>query len=59
MTYRFQRNIPMYLPVIVLTFISWAIFTLGFCCGKICENAKNEKEKERQIFLQKEVHKIA
>jgi hypothetical protein len=49
----------MYLPVIILTFISWAIFVFGFCCGKICENAKNEKEKERQILLQKEVHKIA
>lgn len=59
MTYKFQRNTPMYLPVIILTFISWAIFVFGFCCGKICENAKNEKEKERQILLQKEVHKIA
>ena len=59
MTYRFQRNIPMYIPAIVLTFISWAIFAIGFGCGKLCENAKNKKEKERQILIERQINKIA
>lgn len=58
MTYKFQRNTPMHFPVIVFIFISWAIFAIGFACGKICENEKVKKEKERQILIQKEVHKI-
>ena len=59
MTYKFQRNIPMYIQAIVLTFISWAIFAFGFCCGKVCENAKNKKQREREIFLEKQVYRIA
>lgn len=59
MTYKFQRNTPMYVPVIVLTLVSWVIFAIGFGCGKICENAKAKKERERQIFLEKETHRIA
>ncbi len=49
----------MYIPAIVLTFISWAIFAFGFCCGKVCENAKNKKQREREIFLEKQVYRIA
>lgn len=59
MTYKFQRNTPMYVPVIVFTFVGWAIFAIGFGCGKLCENAKTKKEKERQILLEKEMNKIA
>jgi hypothetical protein len=59
MTYKFQRNTPMYIPVLILTFLSWAIFAFGFCCGKVCENAKAKKEKERQMLIQKEIYKIA
>lgn len=59
MTYKFQRNIPMHIPAIVFTFISWIIFAIGFTCGKLCENAKLKKEKERQILVQKEIHRIA
>lgn len=59
MTYKFQRNTPIYVPVIVLTLVSWIIFAIGFGCGKICENAKAKKERERQIFLEKETHRIA
>lgn len=59
MTYKFQRNTPMCIPVIAITFLSWAIFAIGFSCGKLCENAKAKKEKERQILIQKEIHRIA
>ena len=45
MTYKFQRNTPMYVPVIVFTFVGWAIFAIGFGCGKLCENAKAKKLK--------------
>jgi hypothetical protein len=59
MTYKFQRNIPMYIPAIVLTFFSWGIFALGYGCGRLCEHAKNKKEKERQILIEKQIHRIA
>jgi hypothetical protein len=59
MTYKFQRNTPMYVPVIVITFVSWVIFAIGFGCGKMCENAKAKKEKERQMLIQKEIYRIA
>jgi hypothetical protein len=59
MTYKFQRNTPMYIPVVVFTFVSWTIFAIGFGCGKLCENAKAKKEKEKEILLQKEINKIA
>ena len=59
MTHKFQRNIPMYIPATVLTFISWAIFAIGFGCGKLCESAKVKKEKERQNLIEKQIHKIA
>jgi hypothetical protein len=59
MTYKFQRNTPVYIPAIVLTFLSWAIFALGFGCGKLCQDAKAKKERERQIFIEKQVNKIA
>jgi hypothetical protein len=59
MTYKFQRNIPMYIPAIIFTFISFGIFAIGFSCGKMCESAKIKKEKERQILVQKEIHRIA
>jgi hypothetical protein len=49
----------MYVPVIVFTFVSWIIFAIGFGCGKMCENAKTKKEKERQILIQKEIYRIA
>jgi hypothetical protein len=54
-----RKNSPMYIPVIVLTFISWAIFAIGFGCGKMCEHAKNKKERERQILIEKQIHRIA
>jgi hypothetical protein len=59
MTYKFQRNTPVYIPAIVLTFLSWAIFALGFGCGKLRQDAKAKKERERQIFIEKQVNKIA
>jgi hypothetical protein len=59
MTYKFQRNTPVYIPAIVLTFLSWVIFALGFGCGKLCQDAKAKKERERQIFIEKQVNKIA
>ena len=59
MTYKFQRNTPMYVPVIVFTFVSWTIFAIGFGCGKLCENAKAKKERERQNLIEKEIHKIS
>lgn len=59
MTYKFQRNTPMYVPVIIFTFVGWAIFAIGFGCGKLCEKAKAKKEKEIQILLEKETHRIA
>lgn len=59
MTYKFQRNIPMYIPAVIFTFLSFGIFSVGFVCGKICETAKLKKEKERQILIQKEINKIA
>ena len=59
MTYKFQRNTPMYVPIIVITFVSWVIFAIGFGCGKMCENAKAKKEKERQMLIQKEIYRIA
>lgn len=59
MTYKFQRNIPMHIPAIIFTFLSFGIFTIGFCCGKMCESTKIKKEKERQILVQKEINRIA
>ena len=49
----------MYVPVIVFTFVSWTIFAIGFGCGKLCENAKAKKERERQNLIEKEIHKIS
>lgn len=49
----------MYIPIIAFTFVSWAIFAIGFGCGKLCENAKIKKEKERQILIEKEIHRIS
>jgi hypothetical protein len=49
----------MYIPAIIFTFISFGIFAIGFSCGKMCESAKIKKEKERQILVQKEIHRIA
>jgi len=59
MTYKFQRNIPSFIPVIIFVFVTWVIFAIGFVCGKFCENAKFKKQKERQIFIEKQVDKIA
>jgi hypothetical protein len=59
MTYKFQRNIPSFIPAIIFVFVTWVIFSAGFLCGKLCEDAKAKKQKERQIFLEKETHRIA
>ena len=59
MTYKFQRNTPSFIPVVIFVFITWVIFGIGFICGKMCENAKADKEKQRQILVQKEIHRIA
>lgn len=59
MTYKFQRNIPSFIPAVLFVFVTWVIFGAGFLCGKLCEDAKAKKQKERQISLEKEINKIA
>jgi hypothetical protein len=59
MTYKFQRNIPSFLPLLLTIFITWLILTIGFLFGRTCERARIQKEKERQILVQKEIHRIA
>ena len=59
MTYKFQRNTPSYIPAVIFVFVTWVIFGAGFLCGKLCEDAKAKKQKERQIHLEKEINKIA
>ena len=59
MTYKFQRNIPSLLPLLITIFIVWIILTIGFLFGRTCERARIQKEKERQILFQKEINKIA
>ena len=59
MTYKFQRNIPSFIPLILSIIIVWIILTIGFLFGKTCEKAKVEKEKQKQILLQKEINRIA
>lgn len=59
MTYKFQRNIPSLLPLLIIIFIVWIILTIGFLFGRTCERAKIQKEKERQILIQKEINRIA
>ena len=59
MTYKFQRNIPSFIPAVLFVFVTWVIFGAGFLCGKLCEYAKIRKQKERQISLEKEINKIA
>lgn len=59
MTYKFQRNIPSVIPVVIFVFVTWVIFGTGFICGKLCEKAKIKKQKETQSLLEKEINKIA
>lgn len=59
MTYKFQRNIPSLLPLLITIFIVWIILTIGFLFGKTCERAKVKKEKEKQILIEKGANRIA